>query len=58
MSNPVAERLTWTQTAPAPDDRHAAECGPYRFDTNRTPDRGHRLRVWEIRGEDSPLLVP
>ena len=56
MSNPITERLTWTQTAPAPDDRYAAECGPYRFDINRTPDRGYRPRMREIHIEGSPLV--
>jgi hypothetical protein len=49
-------RLTWIQTAPAPLDVYVAACGPYDFEICATPDMGYRLRMWQIRPEDSPLL--
>jgi hypothetical protein len=49
-------RLTWIQTAPEPGDAYVAECGPYDFEIRATAGMGYRLRMWEIRPEDSPLL--
>jgi hypothetical protein len=49
-------RLTWIQTAPEPGDVCIAECGKYEFELRATADMGYRLRMWEIRPEDLPLL--
>jgi hypothetical protein len=50
-------RLTWTQTAaPEPLDVCIAECGPYDFEIRATANMGYRLRMYELRPEDSPLL--
>jgi hypothetical protein len=34
-------RLTWTQTAPEPDDVYVAGCGPYGFEIRATPNKGY-----------------
>jgi hypothetical protein len=50
------ERLTWIQTALEPSDVHMAMCGPFGFEIRATADMGYRLRMWQIRPEDSPIL--
>jgi hypothetical protein len=48
--------LTWTQTAHGMLDVYVAECGAYDFEIRTTPDMGYRLRMWQIRPDDSPLM--
>jgi hypothetical protein len=50
------ERRVWIQTAPEPGDAYLAQCGKYDFELRATANHGYRLRLWEIRPEDSPLL--
>jgi hypothetical protein len=50
-------RLTWLQAAPKPIGLYYTECGRYTFEVCRTSDAGHTLQMWEIRNEDSPMLV-
>jgi hypothetical protein len=45
------------QTAPEVGDAYTAECGRFELEPRATANMGHCLRVWEIRSEDSPLLV-
>ena len=52
----TSNRLVWIQTALKPGDVHAAECGRYDFEIRSTPNMGYRLRMYEIRPEDPPLL--
>jgi hypothetical protein len=53
---PITERLAWTHTAHAMLDVYVAECGKFDFEIRATRNMGCRLRMWEIRPEDSPLL--
>jgi hypothetical protein len=50
-------RLIWIHTAHGMLDVYVAECGRYDFEIRTTPHMGHQLRMWEIRPEDSPLLL-
>jgi hypothetical protein len=50
-------RLVWIQTAPEPGEVYVAECGPYDFEIRITRNMGYLVRMWQIRPEDSPLLV-
>jgi hypothetical protein len=50
-------RLTWTQTAHGMLDAYVAECGPYGFEIRSARNTGYLLRMWQIRSENSPLLV-
>jgi hypothetical protein len=49
-------RLVWIQTAPEPVDVYVAACGSCDFEICATLNRGYRLRMRQIRPEDSPLL--
>jgi hypothetical protein len=50
-------RLTWIQTTHGMLDVHFAECGPYDFEIRATPGAGYLLRMYQIRPQDSPLLL-
>jgi hypothetical protein len=56
MASTTDTRLTWIQTAHGMLDIYVAESGLYDFEIRSTPNVGYRLRMWQIRPEDSPLL--
>jgi hypothetical protein len=55
----TTERLTWVPTAPAPDDAYFASLGAYTFEIGKShaPDVGYVLELWQVRPEDTPLVV-
>lgn len=49
--------LSWIQAAQGEFKVYVAESGPYDLEIRISPGNGCRLRIWQIRREDSPLLL-
>lgn len=49
--------LTWIQAGRGEQlEVYVAESGPYELEIRTTPGDGYRLRIWQVRRENAPLL--